>query len=158
MAWMQKQSHRLDYSTKLICRYHWLSTRFELIAESLLNDVSDPEDAALTTLAENLPMIPIPIQVDRAASPAIKRAWSQLVLRKHLYYLPQKIDTKLSSAHLAIISLAYTYYLCGDWQSCRIRMFGCEKASFPHPLAICKFYRIVAGAKLKSLIVSTDPS
>lgn len=35
-----------------------------------------------------------------------------------------------------------------------IDMFGCEKASFPHPLAICEFYRIVAGAKLKSLVVS----
>lgn len=97
MAWMQKQSHRLDYSTKLICRYHWLCTRFELIAESLLNDVSDPEDATLTTLAENQPTVPIAIQADRVASPTIKRVWSQLVLRKHLYYLPQKIDINIAN-------------------------------------------------------------
>ena len=33
MPWMQRQSHLFDANTRLICRYHRLSTRFELIAE-----------------------------------------------------------------------------------------------------------------------------
>ena len=33
MSWIQQQVHPLAEQTRLICRYHKLSTRFELIAE-----------------------------------------------------------------------------------------------------------------------------
>lgn len=33
MSWIPQQVHPLAEQTRLICRYHKLSTRFELIAE-----------------------------------------------------------------------------------------------------------------------------
>ena len=95
MAWMQKQSHRWDHSTRLICRYHRLSTRFELIAESVVSDVSIPVNAEITLLMEQKHSIVN--QADSTVSPVIAGAWSQLVLRKHLYYLPQKIDLDIAN-------------------------------------------------------------
>lgn len=95
MAWMQMQSHRWDHSTRLICRYHRLSTRFELIAESVISDISIPMSTEITLLMEQ--QHSIVNQADSTVSPVIVGAWSQLVLRKHLYYLPQKIDFEISN-------------------------------------------------------------
>lgn len=36
-------------------------------------------------------------QADSTVSPVIAGAWSQLVLRKHLYYLPQKIEIDIAN-------------------------------------------------------------
>ena len=114
MAWMQKQSHRWDHSTRLICRYHRLSTRFELIAESVVSDISIPMSTEVTLLMEQKPSIVN--QADSTVSPVIVGAWSQLVLRKHLYYLPQKIDFEISNqtyrVHIWPLFLWRTRIIC----------------------------------------------
>ncbi|MGE6454224.1 hypothetical protein ACQKC5_17745 [Shewanella baltica] len=95
MAWMQKQGHRWNHSTQLICCYQRLSTRFELIVESDICDVNVPANAEITvsTQAQSSRVN----QADSTVTPVIAGAWSQLVLRKHLYYLPQKIDFEISN-------------------------------------------------------------
>lgn len=82
MAWMQKQGHRWNHSTQLICCYQRLSTRFELIVESDICDVNVPADAEITvsTQAQSSRVN----QADSTVTPVIAGAWSQLVLRKHL--------------------------------------------------------------------------
>ncbi|MDR9767423.1 hypothetical protein RJP56_15280 [Shewanella baltica] len=114
MAWMQKQSHRWDHSTRLICRYHRLSTRFELIAESVVSDISIPMSTEITLLMEQKPSIVN--QADSTVSPVIVGAWSQLVLCKHLYYLPQKIDFEISNqayrVHIWPLFLWRTHIIC----------------------------------------------
>lgn len=42
MAWTQVQGHSLDPQTRLVCRYHRLTTRFELLILSTVPDTLPP--------------------------------------------------------------------------------------------------------------------
>lgn len=61
----------------------------------MVSDVSIPVNAEITLLMEQKPSIVN--QADSTVSPVIAGAWSQLVLRKHLYYLPQKIELDIAN-------------------------------------------------------------
>ena len=80
MPWMQRQYHLFDANTRLICRYHRLSTRFELIAEHV--------PSASGGLDSNLPdhnLVNLPMGV-----------WSELILRQSLYYWPRIIPFNIA--------------------------------------------------------------
>ena len=104
MAWMQKQGHRWDHSTRLICRYQRLSARFELIVESEIRDVSVPADAEITvpTQAQSSRVN----QADSEVTPLIVGAWSQLVLRKHYR---RKLISKYLTKLIESISGHYSF-------------------------------------------------
>ncbi|MFV0596216.1 hypothetical protein [Shewanella sp.] len=80
MSWMQQQVHPLADNTRLICRYHRLSTRFELIAEHAPT-TSGGLDSNLTDHS--------------LANPPIG-AWSELILRQPLYYWPRTIQFNIA--------------------------------------------------------------
>ncbi|ABI37336.1 conserved hypothetical protein [Shewanella sp. MR-4] len=80
MSWMQQQVHPLVDNTRLICRYHRLSTRLELIAEHA-PDASEGLDSKL----------PDPHLVNHPTG-----VWSELILRQSLYYWPRTIPFNIA--------------------------------------------------------------
>lgn len=80
MSWMQQQTHPFTDNKRIICRYHRLSTRFELIAEyapaaSELSEAHIPQ-----ARADGLPV-----------SPHFFGGRSELILRQSLYFWPRRI-------------------------------------------------------------------
>ncbi|QYK09421.1 hypothetical protein [Shewanella mangrovisoli] len=80
MSWTQQQVHPLAEQTRLICRYHRLSTRFELIAEHALAVSAGPGS---NFNEHNLGYPPMGV-------------WSELILRQPLYYWPRTIPFNIA--------------------------------------------------------------
>ncbi|MEL4282688.1 MULTISPECIES: hypothetical protein [Shewanella] len=80
MSWTQQQVHPLAEQTRLICRYHRLSTRFELIAEHA--------PAASEGLDSNL-------NGHNLGNPTMG-VWSELILCQPLYYWPRTIPFNIA--------------------------------------------------------------
>ncbi|MEL4303405.1 hypothetical protein ACE02Z_17550 [Shewanella xiamenensis] len=80
MPWMQRQSHLFDANTRLICRYHRLSTRFELIAEHVPSASARADSKLLDPHLVNPPT----------------GVWSELILRQSLYYWPRTIPFNIA--------------------------------------------------------------
>ncbi|MFB2654453.1 hypothetical protein [Shewanella seohaensis] len=80
MSWIQQQVHPLAEQTRLICRYHKLSTRFELIAEHAPAASAGPGSK-----------LPDPYLVNPPTG-----VWSELILRQSLYYWPRTIPFNIA--------------------------------------------------------------
>lgn len=68
--WIEKQSHRLDENTRLICCYHRLSTRFELRLQQ--------NESAIICQAQE-------------AQLEVKKMQPIQWYKRHLFYLPRRI-------------------------------------------------------------------
>ncbi|SIQ67893.1 hypothetical protein SAMN05421840_103129 [Shewanella morhuae] len=70
-SWIEQQSHRLDDNTKLICRYHRLSTHFELLLQQ-------NKDVLICQVQQ--------VQLE------IEKMPPTLWYKRHLFYLPKHIE------------------------------------------------------------------
>lgn len=111
MSWMQQQAHTLGDNTRLICRYHRLSTRFELIAEH-----------APATSAGSGSKLPEPHLVNPPMG-----VLSELILRQPLYYWPRTIPFNIAQRdyrlHIWPLLMWRSHVTCG--QSGRVVIIEC---------------------------------
>ena len=80
MSWMQQQTHPFTDNKRIICRYHRLSTRFELIAEH--TPAASESSGALMPQA----------MTENSATARPDGVIHELILWQCLYFLPRTIS------------------------------------------------------------------
>ncbi|WP_240131278.1 hypothetical protein [Shewanella cutis] len=104
MSWMQQQTHPFTDNKRIICRYHRLSTRFELIAEQ-------PPAASESSGA----LMP-PAMTENSATARPDGVIHELILHQCLYFLPRKISFSIDQRGYQLH--IWPLFL---WRMCRLR-------------------------------------